>query len=299
MKSVIGIGASALDTIIEMDEYPVEDVKKRADNVFISGGGPVGNALVCISKLGVKASYLGLLSKDASGLRLANEFGEYGVSTDSVRFIEDKRAFTSYIVLSKKNGTRTCVFDKGTVPDDPSLLDFEALKSCDILHLDGNYLNIALAGAKVAKSLGKKVSLDAGSVYPHIEDLLPYVDIFIASEDFARTFAGLNDLDEALIWFNKHYHFEVLVVTEGVKGGRYLEGGEVKHYASFPVDCVDSNGAGDTFHGAFLVAYLDGLSLSSCCAFASATSAIKCQKAGVRKALPNKEMVEQFLKERN
>ena len=46
MKKVIGIGACVLDTIIEMDCYPDEDVKKKAEKVFVSGGGPVSNALV-------------------------------------------------------------------------------------------------------------------------------------------------------------------------------------------------------------------------------------------------------------
>ena len=46
MKTVVGLGACVFDTLIECKEFPKEDTKLKAENTFISGGGPVGNALV-------------------------------------------------------------------------------------------------------------------------------------------------------------------------------------------------------------------------------------------------------------
>ena len=295
MKKIIGVGASVLDTIIEMGAYPDEDVKIKADNVFVSGGGPVGNALVCTARLGVESAYLGLLSNDTSGLQQIKEFEQYDVSTKHIKLVDNVKAFTSFIILSKARGTRTCIFDRGSIPDDPNLLDLSVIKDYDILHLDGNYLNIAVEAAKKAKEYGVKVSLDAGSVYPNIDRLVPYVDILIASEDFAMKFTKEDRVDNAIKALQEKYHPEVLVVTEGSKGGCYYQDGEVYHYHAYEIECVDSNGAGDTFHGAFLVAYLNGKDIEECCKFASATSAIKCQKAGVRVALPKLDEVEQFL----
>ncbi len=299
MKKVIGIGACVLDTIIEMSSYPIEDVKKRANNVFVNGGGPVSNALVCISKLGIETEYIGLLSNDTNGKFLIQDFQKYHVKTEHIKLVDNTSAFTSFIVLAKDKSTRTCVFDKGNVPDDPSLLDLSIIKDASILHLDGNYLNIAIKGAQIAKENNVLVSLDAGSKYPNIESLLPYVDIFIASEEFARAITNLEDVEQAIKKMQKEYHPQVLVITEGKKGGCYIKDNEVKRYKAYEIDCVDTNGAGDTFHGAFLAAYIEGKSLEESIQFASATSAIKCMKAGVRNALPNKKAVEDFLKERN
>jgi sugar/nucleoside kinase (ribokinase family) len=299
MNKIVGVGACVLDTIIEMPSYPTEDFKVKADNVFTSGGGPVGNALVAITRLGVPSSYLGVLSKDATGDTLIKEFNQYGVETKYVKQVENTKAFTSYIVLNKANGSRTCVYDRGNVPQDPSLLDFSVLDDASILHLDGNSLPIAIEAAKIAKKNGILVSLDAGGLYSGIEELLSYVDILIPSEEFATKITKKDTVEEAIQTLNEMYHPKVLVVTMGSKGGVYMDGNALKYYPCFKVECIDSNGAGDTFHGAFLVAYLDGKSILDCCKFASATSAIKCQKAGVRVALPYKEEVNKFLLDRD
>ena len=173
MKKVIGIGACVLDTVICCKNYPEEDKKMRADDVFSTGGGPVSNALVAITRLGLSASFLGALSDSPEGHRLADEFVRYGVGVEGVRFCENTRAFTSYIVLSAESGSRTCVFERGNVPDDPTALDLTKIGDADILHLDGNSLKSAIAAAKYAKSVGVKVSLDAGGLYEGIEELLP------------------------------------------------------------------------------------------------------------------------------
>ena len=295
MKKVIGVGASVLDTIIEMDSYPVEDAKIKAENVFVSGGGPVSNALVCLSKFGIETSYLGLLSNDSNGRYLFDEFRKYNVGTDNIRFVDNTKTFTSFIILNKEKGTRTCLFHRGNIKHDSSLVNLNAIKNFDILHLDGNALEIAIEAAKVAKKAKVLVSLDAGTLYPGIEELLPYVDIFIASENFAETYAKEKDIQKAIMAIQNAYHPKVLVVTTGKDGGYYVEKDKAIHYDSYKVDVVDSNGAGDTFHGAFLYAYLQKMNIKEACQFASATSAIKCQKAGVRQALPTKEEVIEFM----
>ena len=298
MKKIVGVGACVLDTYIEMDSYPNEDIKIRAQKVFSCGGGPTGNALVGIAKLGVEAEYLGALSNDAYGHQLINEFKRFGVNTNNIKLLDNIDAFKAFIILGKDKGTRTVLFDKGTIPDDPSLLNLEVIKDADVLHLDGNFMNIALESVKVAKKYNKIVSLDAGSPYPRVEELLPYVDILIPSESFALKFTGKDNVDEAIMELYIKYKPQVLVVTQGPKGGTYIEDGKVNHYEAFKIDCLDSNGAGDIFHGAFLVAYSEGKSLLDSIYFASATSALKCTRVGVRNALPDKDEVIAFLKAR-
>ena len=53
MKKIVGLGACVYDTLINCDRFPTEDTKQKADSVFVTGGGPVCNALVIAGKLGI------------------------------------------------------------------------------------------------------------------------------------------------------------------------------------------------------------------------------------------------------
>lgn len=281
MKKVVGLGACVYDTLIECGEYPKEDTKYKANGVFISGGGPVSNALVVMSKLGVQTEYLGALAEDAAGDFLLRDFENAAVGTKyAVR--AGKLSFSSYIFLSENSGTRTCIFDRGDVPDDPWRLDFSCLNDTNVLHLDGNYLECALAAAKIARKKGVTVSLDAGGLYKGIERLLPYVDILIPSAEFALGFTGESTVGKAMLSLNKEYMPRILAVTCGKEGGFYLREEKAEKYDAVPVKNVDTNGAGDTFHGAFIVAFLSGKSVEGCCKYASRVAAYKCEHKGLR-----------------
>ncbi len=296
MKKVVGLGACVLDTLIEVPTYPVEDHKYRATAVKKTGGGPVANALVVASKMGLKAQVLGALSNDIDGDFIVEDFNKYGVDTSGATRKDNTTAFTSYVILSKTSGSRTCVFERGSVQDDPTDIDFSFIDDATILHLDGNYIKSAIACAKYAKEKGVLVSLDAGGLYEGIEELLPYVDILIPSEEFALGLTKEESTKKAIKVLEQKYNPKILAVTQGVKGGLYIENGEIKNYPSYKVNCVDSNGAGDTFHGAFISAFIMGYDLFTCLKIASGTSAIKCTKVGMRDALPTLEEVLEFIK---
>lgn len=282
MKKVVGLGACVLDTLINCDKYPLEDTKQKAQGVFLSGGGPVGNALVVMSKLGVEAEVIGGFGSDSAGKYLLDDFKKYGVKTSNASVIDGATSFVSYIVLAEDKATRTCVFDRGTVKDDPKYLNLQTLDNAFVLHLDGNYLNSAIEASKYAKKKGVKVSLDAGGLYKDIETLLPYVDILIPSKEFALGITKENDIPSAIEKLYELYKPEILVVTDGSNGGYYYENGKVHSYDSVKVKAVDTNGAGDTFHGAFITAYLEGKSIRECSKFASTIAGYKCSNKGAR-----------------
>ena len=282
MKKVVGLGACVLDTLINCNTYPTEDTKQKAESIFQAGGGPVGNALVVMSKLGVSAAVIGGFGSDNAGKYLLEDFVRYGVGVENATVLDGASSFTSFIVLAEDKATRTCVFDRGTVTDNPNNLKLSAIDGADVLHLDGNYLECAITAAKYAKEKGVKVSLDAGGLYAGIERLLPYVDILIPSAEFALGLTGKTEIVAAMSALNEKYSPEILVVTDGSNGGYYWENGQAFHYDSVKVKAVDTNGAGDTFHGAFVTAYCRGKNVKEACEFASKVAAFKCSNKGVR-----------------
>lgn len=297
MCSIAGIGAAVYDTLIVTDRYPTEDTKLRAKTIQNAGGGPCATGLVAAAKLGADCAYLGVLSADTGGRFLLEDFRRYGVDTARVRILEGAAALSSFVLLSEAAQTRTCVIFRGDLP--PLSLDGaqkSALRNTSLLMVDGNELSAAVEGAAIVRRAGGKVLYDAGGLYEGIDALLKLTDFLIPSEEFALAYTGEKTAKEAAKRLFDRYAPEVVVITRGKEGGVCYDGKEYGEYPAFPVKAVDSNGAGDVFHGAFAFAQTKGMDSFKSCVFASAAAALKCTRLGARKGAPGYGEVVDFLR---
>ena len=300
MSKIVGIGACVMDTLITVPNYPNEDTKLRATSSKIAGGGPTATGIVAASKLSEDAAYIGVLSTDNGGRFLKDDFIKYNVNVDNIDIIDGYRSFTSVIWLAEDSASRTCVFDKGNLP--PLKLDDkkrEAIKNAQVLMIDGNEMDAAEEGCKVARENGTTVLYDCGGLYQGVERLLKLTDVMIPSEEFALGHTKTEDVKEAAKKLYELYRPEVIVITRGKIGGILYDGKEFFEYPAFLVKAVDSNGSGDVFHGAFAAALCKGYDYKKACIFSSAVSAIKCTGYGARESVPSFETVKSFLKEKN
>lgn len=287
MAEIIGIGSAVFDTLMTVERYPEEDTKAEGFRTRLQGGGPCATALVAASKLGVSSAYCGVLGGDLYGSFILDGLKRYGVDTKHVRVAQGCESFHAVILLSRHTASRTCVWSKGTVPR-PGISDVtpDLFEGARYLHLDGHHLDAAVRAAEMAHERGVQVSLDAGGAYPGLERLLPLVDVLIPSEECARKLAGCEDTWDAAQILHDRYHSRTLIVTQGKKGGfRWTEDGPMR-YPAFPVNAVDTNGAGDTFHGAFLAGCVKGMDEDEAAVFASAVSALKCTRIGSQEGIP-------------
>lgn len=298
MSKIVGIGANVCDTLFTLPVFPKEDTKIKADKVTLSGGGPCATGLVAASKLGAECAFLGVLTDDNAGKFLKEDMERYNVSTKFIKEEKGYVSFSSCIWLSEETATRTCVFYRGDVPK--LVLDESrknAIKNAEILMIDGNEMSAAAEAVKIARENGTKVLYDAGGLYDGVEKLLPYTDILIPSEEFALKHTGAKTVEEASKKLMELYHPDVVVVTMGKNGGVIFDGRDLKHYDAFEVNVVDTNGAGDVFHGAFAFGVTMGYNYYKCCVFSSAVSALKCMGVGARKSVPTFDETMKFLKE--
>ena len=298
MSKIVGIGACVFDTLYNIPTYPTEDTKMRATGSKVAGGGPVATGLVAASKLGESAAYIGVLSDDNGGVFLARDFQKYGVDTSFVDVKAGYRSFASVLWLCADTATRTCVFDKGNLPA-LCLNDAQkkAIAEAELLMVDGNEMGAAVEAATVARRNGTRVLYDCGGLYPEVDKLLALTDIMIPSEEFAMGHTGCGNAADAARKLYELYSPEVVVVTQGKRGGILFDGKTVTEYPIYPAEVVDSNGSGDVFHGAFAAAVLKGFDYLKCCHFSSAVSAIKCMGVGARESVPSFETVKKYMKE--
>ena len=293
---IIGIGACVMDTLVSVPSYPKEDTKLRGTDSRSAGGGPVATGLAAAARLGASAGYVGVLAGDNGGIFLKEDFRKYGVATEWIDILPGYRSFSSVIWLAKDTATRTCVYDRGDLP--PLKLNermLAAVKAAEILMIDGNELEAAREACLAARESGVKVLYDCGGLYPGVERLLELTDVMIPSEEFAREHTGCRETVTAAEKLYARYRPEVVVVTCGKEGGVLYDGKELFRYPAFPVEAVDTNGAGDVFHGAFAAGMTRGFGYRECCYFASAVSALKCTGMGARESVPDFGTAERFL----
>ncbi len=298
MSKIVGIGANVFDTLYNIPTYPKEDTKMRATASKTAGGGPVATGLIAASKLGEDTAYIGVLSDDNGGKFLKEDFFKYGVETRYIDVKSGYRSFASVLWLCADTATRTCVFDKGNLP--PLVLNEtqkQAIIDAELLMVDGNEMDAAVEGAKIARENGVRVLYDCGGLYDGVEKLLALTDIMIPSEEFSLGHTGCKTAEEAAKKLYETYHPEVVVITQGKKGGLLYQGDGVIYYPIYPAVVVDSNGSGDVFHGAFAAGIVKGFDYLKCCHFSSAVSGLKCTGVGARESVPDFDATKKYLKE--
>ena len=296
---MVGIGSTVYDTLMVVDHFPTEDTKQQGIETKVQGGGPCATALVAASRLGIPAAYMGTIGDDPFGTFMMEDFKRWQVDTGAVRVVPGGVSFHSVVLLNQATSSRTCIWNRGTVePPMPEELDRDILAHARVLHVDGHMLDAAVYAAKACRSMGVKVSYDAGGTYPGVDRLLPFADYLIPSEEFALKITGERTAEQAAEKLYAAYRPEVLVVTQGVRGGILLDEKGMRRYESYPVQAVDTNGCGDTFHGAFAAGKIRGYSNDEACMYASAAAAIKCTRLGARQAMANDEECRAFLQSR-
>jgi ribokinase len=127
--------------------------------------------------------------------------------------------------------------------------------------------------------------LDAGRIRPGMLELAALSDYLVAGEQFFLDLNWKGD-DATFAGLASKIGAAVVTVTMGARGSLTWHHGQVFHQQAFPVEVLDTTGAGDVFHGAYIYGILQGWQLKDIVAFASAVAAMKCRKVGGRTGIP-------------
>jgi sugar/nucleoside kinase (ribokinase family) len=88
---------------------------------------------------------------------------------------------------------------------------------------------------------------------------------------------------------------EIAIVTLGERGAVACWDRGLQRLPAYPVEVVDTTGAGDAYHGAFMYALLQGWDVPRMAKFASAVGSLNCRAMGGRSALPTRAEVDRFM----
>jgi sulfofructose kinase len=292
VKRIICVGHAALDRVYRIDTFPPAPTKVRALEHIESGGGMAANASAAIARLGGSVELWSRVGDDDAGVKIRRGLKIAGVDARYVQAFEEGRSSTSAIVVDG-HGERLIVGARDiNMPSDTSWLPLERVEGAAAVLGDLRWLEGLRAVFGRAREVGVTTVLDADlGAREALPEILTLADYAIFSEPALREFHPGGDiparLARALKLGPRHAG-----VTLGAKGYQWVDGDGAGACPGYPVEVVDTTGAGDAFHGAFTLALAEGRPAADCARFACAAAALKCTRLGSRVGLPTREEVE-------
>jgi len=293
---VVGLGLNATDIVLTVREVPPHGGKERIASIEQQAGGQVATALVTCQRLGLRTRYIGKIGDDEAGrLQLASLRRE-GVDLRHTRIARHTPNQVGYIIVDQKTGERTVYWDRhprlAVLPDE---VRGESIRDARALHLDGCDVEAALKAARIARRARIPVVADFDTVYKRVETLFPYVDYLIASSNFLPTLTGEDDPFRVLEFMAQEYRIRAPGMTLGRDGALVYWEGEFIYSPGFVVETVDTTGAGDVFHGAFIYGLLGGWAMRRILDFANAMAGLNCTALGARGGIASLATAERLI----
>jgi sugar/nucleoside kinase (ribokinase family) len=276
------IGQTYIDVTFLTDRMPTGDEKHVASAYAVSFGGNAVTAAFCCAKLGIVPDLLATVADDWLGRMFLDMAARYAIS------IHARKVKTSSLSFIMPNdGKRAIVRCR----DDDYLHPFPSLHlaGCRALHLDGHQPDAAIHYARHCREAGILTSLDGGGLRSNTHELLAFVDVAIVAE---RLCEQMGYQPAAMLDYLKGRGCRIGGVTLGERGlVWYDETGTVRAFPALavpPARVLDTNGAGDVFHGAYVHSYLADPTRSweEHFRFAQAAATHRIQRLGNEAGLP-------------
>ncbi|MCC4247057.1 sugar kinase [Stappia indica] len=287
------IGQAYIDITFLTDALPTGDEKTIARDYAVSFGGNAVTAGFACARLGIAPDILCSQADDWLARMFLDMAAKYGISIHGRKVRESSLSF-----IMPKDGKRAIVRCR----DNDFLHPFPELNlaGCRALHLDGHMPDAALHYAKAARAAGILTSLDGGAVRENTDELLRHIDVAVVSARFCEQL-GLG-VEETLDYLREH-GCPVAGVTVGEDGMFWYEDrGPTRRLPALDVPkarIVDTNGAGDVFHGAYVYSWMRDSTAAweQHFRFARAASSHAIQHLGNEESLPSVADVEAAMSE--
>jgi sulfofructose kinase len=279
---VVGVGINATDTIVRLPHFPAPDSKVEIIGTDVKAGGQVASAMVACQRWGLSARYIGKIGDDVAGGFQVAEMASEGVETHWIT-AKGCMSQSAFILVDERTGERTVLWKR-----EPKV----ALRSKDLrrnwiagasaLLVDGHDTAAAAQAARWARAEKIPVVGDFDNRYPEVEALLEYVNFPITSKDFPERLTGEGDLLKSLPKIHAQFKCHLIAATLGRLGVLAWDGAQFILSRGFVVKSVDTTGAGDVFHGAFVFGLVRRWTVEEILEFGCAAAALNCTAAGAR-----------------
>lgn len=285
------IGSSTKDLIMLVDAPPESDQRITASQFVTSLGGVSSTAAAAHQKLGGSTAMITIIGEDETG-----EYIEADLKKQNFAHLQllrtDKSPSSISMIQVEQNGKRCITHYGGCIREMAfERLDLSPLSHSRYLHLGMMDPELMLKLARYCKEKAQALlSVDGGNLPRELTDeLLPYTDIFIPDNKTAMKTLGLTP--KAACRYYVEHGAGFAAVTAAEEGTVGYDGDNWYHAPAIPVRLLDTLGAGDNFHGAFLYALSQNWDMNRRLFFANIFASLSCEGLGGRVAAPSLETV--------
>jgi sulfofructose kinase len=277
------VGQNATDTLILLSHFPAYAGKVAFDRELLSPGGQVASALVTCAQLGLRVKYIGTVGDDERGRIQLKSLRASGINLDDVEIRANCPNQTAYILIDRTTGERTVLWQRADcLRLEPDSMTAEKIICARLLHIDGHDTAAVERAARIARGHRIPVTVDVDTIYHGFDRVLPHVDYLVANSEFPVQWTNERDPFRALETIQEEFRIPVAAMTLGALGALARVEGRFIYSPAFIVNCVDTTGAGDVFHGAFCYAVLEKMPMRETLEFSNAMAALNCTALGAR-----------------
>lgn len=304
MKKIACIGNITFDILGYTENFPIEDTRTNYKDLIIGYGGPAANAATVIDKFNHSVDFYGVLGNDFFSSLILDELIKTNINSKII-FKNDFMPPINYIIISETNKTRTINSYKHN--SDSNIIFNNLEDNYDFILTDGKHYESTINLFNNNKNAIKII--DAGRCNDFVIDISNKCDYIICSEEFANEFMKKTNKNITMDFENIDSVYKVLkelennfknskvIITVGKEGYVYLDNNKLIQKKPLLIkNVVDTNAAGDIFHGSFTYALANDYDYKDALKFANITSSLSVTKKGGKISCPELKEVKKYKK---
>lgn len=302
-KQLVVLGSINVDHLLNAPTFPQAGQTITGQHYQLAFGGKGANQAVAASRSGANTAFIACLGSDAIADDILMQFTQDGINLQSVHKVPGQTTGVALIFVNREAENCIGIYSGANACLDKNYVKKYAnqIRQADALLLQlETPLDSLIEAVKIAKAARKMVVLNPAPAQTLPLDFLQQIDLITPNETEASQLTGIQVKDlssaEQAVQILHDKGIPNVIVTLGEHGVWLSQNGQGQHIPAFKVHAVDTTGAGDTFNGALMTAFLEGQGFIDACYFASAAAALAVTKAGAQPAIPWRVEIEDFLR---
>lgn len=303
MPRVLVIGSANMDFTVAVPRLPGEGETVTGGSFYVSHGGKGANQAVAARRLGGEVRFVGCVGEDAQGDQVSQQMTAEGIPTANLIRTGDATG-VALIMVDAAGRNQIAVASGANAQLLPDLARIHASlmtwAKVLLLQLEIPIPTVQWALA-TAREHGVLSILNPAPAQPLPDTLLSLVDCLTPNATEAHLLTGVPvDGPEAAAQAAQRLLTQGVrrvIVTLGSQGVLSCDGKSALHFPAFPVEAVDTTGAGDAFNGTLAVGLAAGGTWEEALPLANAAAALTCTRRGAQTSFPRRADVEAFMRQ--